>query len=122
MLGSLGHRVQAAALTFASWAPSTGVLLLLASVIAILLTNSTVGPAFEAFWHRDFALVFGDTEFRMSLLDWVNDALLTVFFLVVGLEIKREFTIGHLATKRSAALPIAAAVGGMCVPALLYLL
>ena len=56
----------------------------------------------------------------MSLLHWVNDALLTVFFLVVGLEIKREFTVGHLATRRSAALPIAAAIGGMAVPALIY--
>ena len=56
----------------------------------------------------------------MSLLQWVNDALLTVFFLVVGLEIKREFTVGHLASRRSAALPIAAAIGGMTVPALIY--
>ena len=56
----------------------------------------------------------------MSLAHWVNDALLTVFFLVVGLEIKREFTVGHLATRRSAALPIAAAIGGMVVPALIY--
>src|SRR3546814_18016531 len=58
----------------------------------------------------------------MSLHHWVNDGLLTIFFLVVGLEIKREFTVGHLATRRSAALPIAAAIGGMVVPALLYLL
>ena len=56
----------------------------------------------------------------MSLLHWINDALLTVFFLVVGLEIKREFTVGHLASRRSAALPIAAAIGGMAVPALIY--
>ena len=63
---------------------------------------------------------FGDAAFRMSLLHWVNDALLTVFFLVVGLEIKREFTVGHLATRRSAALPIAAAFGGMALPALIY--
>jgi NhaA family Na+:H+ antiporter len=58
----------------------------------------------------------------MSLLHWVDDGLLTIFFLVVGLEIKREFTIGHLASRRSAALPIAAAIGGMAAPALLYLL
>jgi len=58
----------------------------------------------------------------MSLLHWVNDALLTVFFLVVGLEIKRELTVGHLAGWRAAALPIAASLGGMVVPAALYLL
>ena len=122
MLAPLGYRVRTAALSFASWAPSTGILLLLASVLAVWLTNSPLGSAFEAFWHTEFGFTFGETAFRMSLLHWVNDALLTVFFLVVGLEIKREFTIGHLASRRSAALPIAAAVGGMAVPALLYLL
>lgn len=58
----------------------------------------------------------------MSLLHWINDGLLTIFFLVVGLEIKREFTVGHLSSLRSGALPVAAAIGGMAVPALLYLL
>jgi NhaA family Na+:H+ antiporter len=120
MLGSLGHRVRAAALGFANWAPSTGVLLLLATLAAIFLTNSGAGAAFLRFWETDLGLSFGDAAFRMSLLHWVNDALLTVFFLVVGLEIKREFTVGHLATRRSAALPIAAAIGGMAVPALIY--
>jgi Na+:H+ antiporter, NhaA family len=122
MLGSLGHRVRTAALTFASWAPSAGVLLLLASILAIALTNSTLRAGFEAFWHSEFGFTFNGTGFRMSLLHWVDDALLTIFFLVVGLEIKREFTVGHLASRRAAALPIAAAVGGMALPALLYLL
>jgi NhaA family Na+:H+ antiporter len=122
MLGSLGFRVRTAALGFASWAPSTGVLLLLATLAAILLTNSAAGGAFAGFWHTTVGLNFGAADFRMPLIDWVNDALLTVFFLVVGLEIKREFTVGHLATRRSAALPIAAAIGGMAVPALLYVL
>jgi Na+:H+ antiporter, NhaA family len=122
MLGSLGHRVRTAALGFASWAPSTGLLLLFATMLAIILTNSAAGPAFASFWATDLGLTFGDADFRMSLAHWVNDALLTVFFLVVGLEIKREFTVGHLATRRSAALPIAAAIGGMAVPALIYVL
>lgn len=120
MLGSLGHRVRSAALDFAAWAPSTGVLLLLATLLALALTNSAAGDAFEAFWQQPLALAFGDSAFRMPLRLWVNDALLTIFFLVVGLEIKREFTVGHLAGRRSAALPIAAAIGGMAVPALLY--
>ena len=119
MLGSLGHRVRTAGLQFASWAPSTGVLLLLATLLAVILTNTDVGPAFIGFWNMPLSLGFGDAAFSMSLVHWVNDALLTVFFLVVGLEIKREFTVGHLATRRSAALPIAAAIGGMVVPALI---
>ncbi len=121
MLGSLGHRVRTAALGFASWAPSTGVILLLATLLAVIAINSPAGAAFEDFWRTSFGLSLGDAQFRMSLSHWVNDALLTVFFLVVGLEIKREFTGGHLATRRSAALPIAAAIGGMAVPALIYM-
>lgn len=121
MLGRLGHRVRAAALDFASWAPSTGMLLLVATLAAILITNSPMGPAFDAFWQRYAGISFGEATFRLSLLHWINDALLSVFFLVVGLEIKREFTVGRLASRRSAALPVAGALGGMVVPALLYL-
>jgi NhaA family Na+:H+ antiporter len=122
MLGTLGHRVRSAALDFASWGPSAGTLLLLATVLAIALTNSAAGPAFDTFWEQDFGFMLDNSSFRMSLRHWINDGLLTFFFLVVGLEIKREFTVGHLAGWRSAALPIAGAIGGMVVPALLYLL
>ena len=121
MLGSLGHRVRTAALSFASWAPSAGILLLLATLVAVALTNSGLGRDFEAFWQTAFGFALGGSGFQLSLLHWVNDALLTIFFLVVGLEIKREFTVGHLASRRAAALPIAAAIGGMAVPALIYL-
>jgi Na+:H+ antiporter, NhaA family len=120
ILGSLGHRVRAAALDFARWAPSAGLLLLIASIAAVLLTNSAFGPSFTSFWNLQFGFRFADSTFVMTLLHWVNDGLLTVFFLVVGLEIKREFTIGHLSTRRAAALPVAAAIGGMAVPVLLY--
>jgi NhaA family Na+:H+ antiporter len=120
MLGRLGHRVRAAALDFASWAPSSGILLLIATLLAVALTNTMAGPVFTGLWERYFGLSLGDSTFRLSLLHWINDGLLTIFFLVVGLEIKREFTVGHLASPRSAALPIAAAIGGMVVPALLY--
>ena len=122
MLGTLGHRVRTAALDFASWGPSAGILLVLATVAAIVLTNSPIGPAFEALWRQELGVSLGDAAFQMSILHWVNDGLLTVFFLVVGLEVKREMTVGHLASRRSAALPIAAALGGMVVPALLYAL
>ena len=122
LIGSMGHRVRSAALDFASWAPSTGVLLLLATLLAVAFTNSALGPSFNAFWEQYLGFTLGDASFRMSLRHWVNDGLLSVFFLVVGLEIKREFTVGHLASRRQAALPIAGAVGGMVVPALLYLI
>jgi NhaA family Na+:H+ antiporter len=89
-------------------------------VLAVALTNSPLGPAFAALWDEEFGLTFAAGGFSMSLRHWVNDGLLTIFFLVVGLEIKREFTVGHLATWRAAALPAAAAIGGMVAPALLY--
>jgi Na+:H+ antiporter, NhaA family len=122
MLGTLGHRVRSAALDFASWGPSAGVLLLLATLIAVALTNTRLGPGFAAFWEQKFGFTLDGVGFSLSLLHWINDGLLTLFFLVVGLEIKREFTVGHLSGWRSAALPVAGAIGGMVAPAALYLL
>src|SRR5271155_259275 len=121
MLGTLGHRVRSAALDFASWGPSAGVLLLLATLVAVALTNTALGPGFAAFWEQEFGFTFDGAGFSLSLLHWINDGLLTLFFLVVGLEIKREFTVGHLSGWRSAALPVAGALGGMVLPAALYL-
>jgi NhaA family Na+:H+ antiporter len=121
MLGTLGHRVQAAALNFARWAPSAGLLLLLMSVLAVVLANSTLGPAFTSLWELVCGVKAGDAALHLPLLKWINDGLLAIFFLVVGLEIKREFTIGHLATFRSGALPVIAAFGGIVVPVLIYL-
>lgn len=121
MLRSPGHRVQSAALDFARWAPSTGSLLLLMTVLALILANSPWGEWMEVFWRTPVSIAAGASGFGLPLREWINDGLLTFFFLVVGLEIKREFTIGRLASRRSAALPIAAAVGGMLAPALIYL-
>jgi Na+:H+ antiporter, NhaA family len=120
MLGRLGHRVSTAALDFVSWGPSAGILLFLATMLAVVLANSPMGPEFEAFWHTPLGFNFGDMAFTLSLRHWIDDGLLTIFFLVVGLEIKREFTVGHLANRRAAALPIAAAIGGMVAPAAIY--
>jgi len=122
MLGSLGHVVHAAALDFARWAPSTGILLLLATGVAVVLSNSGLGPAFDQFWDLPLGITFDGAQFLLSLRHWINDGLLVIFFLVVGLEIKREFTVGHLANARAAMLPVAAATGGMVVPAILYLI
>ena len=122
LLGSLGHRVQTAALDFARWAPSTGLLLLTMIIAALLLTNSPAGPAFEALWEMPVGWIAGGAAFQLPLRDWFNDGLLTIFFLVVGLEIKRELTVGRLSKARVAAFPLAAAAGGMLLPASLYLL
>ncbi len=120
LLGSVGHRFHTASLDFVRWGPATGFLLTLMSVLAVVLFNSRYGAGFEALWHQPFGFVAGAKAFSLPLLDWVNHALLSLFFLVVGLEIKRELTVGRLANRKAAALPVAAALGGMAAPALLY--
>lgn len=84
LLGSLGHRMQTAALKFAAWTPALGVLLLLASLVAVALTNSPFATDFSAFWHQSLGFTWGDTGYQLPLLNWVNDGLLSIFFLVVG--------------------------------------
>jgi NhaA family Na+:H+ antiporter len=120
IVGTVAHRVRSAALDFARWAPSAGLLLLLASVLAIALSNSRFGESFDALWHSIWGITVGGLEFHNTLLHWINDGLLSIFFFVVALEIKRELTVGRLSSARLAALPAAAAIGGMVVPALLY--
>jgi Na+:H+ antiporter, NhaA family len=122
MLGTLGHRLHAATLNFVRWGPSAGLLLLVMSVLAVVLANSPLGTAYASWWGTLFGFQVGGGSFTLPLLGWINDGLLAVFFLVVGLEIKREFTVGHLATLRSGALPVIAAFGGIMVPIFIYLL
>ena len=98
-----------------------GALLVVAAVAALVWANSPWRHGYDSFWHTEIGIDVGGHALRLSLQHWLNDGLMTVFFLVVGLEIKRELTSGHLAGLRAATLPIAAAIGGMVVPAVLYL-
>jgi NhaA family Na+:H+ antiporter len=101
---------------------ASGIVLLVAVGIALAWANSPLGRSYEHMWHTPVTVGIGRWVSARSLLFWVNDGLMTVFFLVVGLEIRREIHEGELSDVRRAALPVAAAVGGMVVPALLYLL
>jgi NhaA family Na+:H+ antiporter len=98
----------------------SGVLLVLTAVCAFAWANSAWSPAYERLLEVPVGVGVGGWGLQKPLLLWINDGLMAVFFLFVGLEIKREVLIGELASPRAAALPIAAAVGGMLVPALLY--
>lgn len=120
MLASLGHRIQSAAFEFVRWGPSSGLLLGLATLLAIVLSNSPIKADFLSWWNTALGVQWGGASLVLSLLDWVNHGLLTIFFVVVGLEIKREFTVGHLSDFRSGALPVLAALGGIILPALIY--
>ncbi len=101
---------------------SGGFFLLGATVIALVLRNSPVGEQVEHFWHQHAVVRVGPVEIDESLTHWVNDALMAIFFFVAGLEIKRELMVGELRDPRRAALPAFAAMGGMIVPAGIYML
>jgi NhaA family Na+:H+ antiporter len=105
---------------FAKIEASGGLLLFAFAVVALVWANSPFAGAYDELFHTYVTVGFGDWELHESLLHWVNDGLMAVFFLLVGLEIKREMLTGELASPRKAALPIFAAVGGMLVPAALY--
>ena len=97
-----------------------GVLLIVAAVVAFIWANSPGAGAYEAMKETTFGVSFGDWGLEKALILWVNDLLMAIFFLLVGLEIKREFVVGELSERRAAMLPMAAALGGMVVPALIY--
>jgi NhaA family Na+:H+ antiporter len=101
---------------------SSGFVLLACTLIALGLANSPYSEAFLSFWELPVGIEVGGFAMRHPLHHWVNDALMAVFFFVVGMEVKRELVLGELRDPRRAALPIAAALGGMLVPALIYLL
>ncbi len=101
---------------------ASGVLLLTCTAMALLLANSPWSASFAEIWQIRFRIAIGDFELDKPLLLWLNDGLMTIFFFVVGLEINRELVGGELRDPRKAALPIVAALGGMIVPAGIYLL
>jgi NhaA family Na+:H+ antiporter len=94
--------------------------LLVATVLALVLANSAWHVEFEEFWHNYLGITYNGLAFEQSLLHWIDDGLMAIFFFVVGLEIKREIIVGELSTLRKAALPILAAFGGMVFPAIIY--
>lgn len=100
---------------------AAGFVLLGCAVVAIVLANSPWAGAFHDVWETEIGVELGGFGLKKTLLHWINDGLMTLFFFVVGLEIKREFVAGELNEWRKAALPIVAAVGGMAAPAAVYL-
>ena len=107
---------------FAHKQSSGGILLIMATLVALVWANSPWGEGYAALWHTKLTVDVGDASISKDLTHWINDGLMAVFFLVVGLEIKREVLVGELSSVRNAALPIAAALGGAVVPAAIYLL
>jgi NhaA family Na+:H+ antiporter len=98
-----------------------GLLLLAAAVIALVWSNTPFGSTYDDLWSSRLTVGLADIGLSMTLHDWINDGLMAVFFLVVGLEIKRELLVGELASRRRATLPAAAALGGAVLPAIIFL-
>jgi len=99
-----------------------GILLIICVILSLITANSAWGPAFENFLSTELGYNSESLHLRYPLLLWINDGLMAIFFLLVGLEIKRELVEGELSSFKQASLPIFAAIGGMLFPALLYLL
>ncbi|MDY0051830.1 MAG: Na+/H+ antiporter NhaA [Aliarcobacter sp.] len=98
----------------------SGILLFLATIAAVIVANSTLGQSYYDLWHMPLGMTLGEKTISMSLTYWIDDGLMALFFLMVGLEIKREMAIGELSSVSKAAFPIVAAFGGMIIPALIY--
>ena len=117
----LGFQVRMLAQEFARIEAAGGVILLICAIIALVWANSSLSETYFHFWETEFAIGFGESAISLPLIEWINDGLMVLFFFVVGLEIKRQLTTGELSRPRKAVLPLAAAVGGMLVPAAIYL-
>ncbi len=117
----LGVQVRLLFQQFTRLQASGGILLLAAAALALIWANSAWGESYFALWETYLKIELGNLALKESLLHWVNDGLMVIFFFVVGLEIKREVLVGELASPRRAALPLIAALGGMLLPALIYI-
>ena len=118
--GPLARRVVRPLQEYLREETASALLLFGATVVALLWANSPWRESYEQFWTTELGLRVGSLSILEDLRHWVNDGLMTLFFLVVGLEIKRELSTGELRDPRAAAVPVIAAIGGMVVPALIY--
>jgi NhaA family Na+:H+ antiporter len=116
----LVRRVRAPVERFLAIEASSGILLLGVACVALLWANSPWADVYEHIWHTRFGLSLGPWTFERDLHFWINDALMTVFFFLAGLEIRREMHQGELSELRRAALPLVAALGGMLAPGVIY--
>jgi NhaA family Na+:H+ antiporter len=101
---------------------SSGIILILSTLISIAVANSALGSSYLDFWHRKIGIEIGGFILKQSVEHWINDGLMAVFFLLIGLEIERELYAGELSSLKNASLPMLAAVGGMAFPALFHFL
>lgn len=115
-------RAHVAMERFFEWGASAAIVLIVATIAALLLVNIGFSDLYEGWRHTPFGFLLGENSFSLSTEVWINDFLMAIFFLLIGLEIKKEILDGELSDAKSAAMPVIGAVGGMLIPALLYVL
>ncbi len=108
------------ALSFVRHEAIGGLMLVSAAILALVLVNAGAAPTYENVLNTPLGFFFGPIGLEKTLLHWINDGLMAIFFFLIGMEVKREFIVGELSTPRRAALPMFAAIGGMAIPALIY--
>jgi len=114
----VGHAME----SFVKWGAAAATVLLIASIAALIFVNIGFSEEYEFLRHFELGFTAGDSKFFLPLETWINDGLMAIFFLLIGLEIKREIISGELSDIKKATMPVIGALGGMIIPALLYLL
>jgi NhaA family Na+:H+ antiporter len=119
----LGVKIRLLTQEFSRLEAAGGIFLFIFTILALIVANFPIqelSNAYFDFWHLYVKISIGSFEIKASIVHWINDGLMAIFFFVVGLEIKREVTVGELASFKKSVLPITGAIGGMIVPAMLY--
>ncbi|QXE18948.1 Na+/H+ antiporter NhaA [Clostridium sp. 001] len=122
MKSKIHNKIITPLLYFLQSESASGVILLIFAIIAIIITNSKVNAIYSHILHTYITIGYKDISLSMSVLHWINDGLMAIFFFVIGMEIKRELVIGELKSLKKTILPVGAAIGGMIVPAIIYVL
>jgi NhaA family Na+:H+ antiporter len=115
------QRLRRPLIAFMHIESASGVVLLICTAIALLAANSPYAEAYQSIWHHEVRVAIGRFELAYPVHYWINDALMVIFFFLIGLEIKRELVIGELSDAKKVALPVAAALGGVIAPIAIYL-
>ncbi|MBU3075981.1 Na+/H+ antiporter NhaA [Clostridium estertheticum] len=114
------NKITSPIISFFKNESASGIILMVCAVIALIVANSGIASSYDKFLHSYITIGYKDFSLSMSILHWINDGLMAIFFFVVGMEIKRELVVGELKSINKTILPVGAAIGGMIIPAIIY--
>jgi len=114
------NKITSPIISFFKNESASGIILMVCAVIALIIANSGIASSYDKLLHSYITIGYKDFSLSMSLIHWINDGLMAIFFFVVGMEIKRELVVGELKSINKTILPVGAAIGGMIIPAIIY--